>query len=249
MPEKLFHIEIGRGNPLICLHGYALDHTIWLDMAKEMKSNVRLILPDMRGHGKSPALEGKYSMREMAEDILKTMDSLKLDRAYIAGHSMGGYIALALAEYYPDRLSGMALVASHAFADLPEKKKARLNDIEKVKLSSPSEVLSEMPSKLSRNPEVAEHCKNLISQTSKNGVMGVLAGMAERPDRVEVMASLKIPAMVIAGTDDQLIALETSKEMTVRVKGLQLVEILNAGHMPMMENPRETAMALLNLFG
>ena len=249
MPEKLFNIEIGRGNPLICLHGYALDHTIWLNMAEEMKSNVRLILPDLRGHGKSPAPGGKYAMREMAEDILKTMDSLRLERAYIAGHSMGGYITLALAEYYPDRLSGMALVASHAFADLPEKKKARLDDIEKVKLSSPAEVLSGMPGKLSRNLEVAEYCKILISKTSKNGVIGVLAGMAERPDRVEVMASLKIPSMVIAGTDDQLITIETSKEMTARVKGMQLFEILNAGHMPMIENPRETAMALLNLFG
>ena len=248
MAEKLFYVEIGQGSPLICLHGYALDHTIWLEMAEEMKSDVRLILPDLRGHGKSTAPIGKYSMRAMAEDVLQTMDSLGLERAYIAGHSMGGYIALALAAHHPDRISYLALVASHAFADLPEKKIARLEDIERVKYSSPAEVLSGMPGKLTRNPEVAEYCKKLISQTSKNGVMGVLAGMSERPDRIEVMASLKIPVIVIAGTDDQLIPLETSKEMAKRVKGIQLIEILNTGHMPMMENPREIAKALLKYF-
>ena len=248
MVEKLFYVEIGQGSPLICLHGYALDHTIWLMVAEVLKKNVRLILPDLRGHGKSPAAEGKYSMRTMAEDVLQTMDSLKLERAYIAGHSMGGYIALALAELHQDRLSGLALVASHAFADLPEKKKARLEDIEKVKDSSPAEVLSGMAGKLSRNPEVAEYCKKLISQTSKNGAMGVLAGMAERSDSIEVMESLKIPVMVVAGTEDQFIPRETSKEMAKRVKGMQLIEIMNAGHMPMMEYPEETAKALLNLF-
>lgn len=123
MLQKLFYEEIGHGNPLICLHGYALDHTIWLEMVEELKSDARIILPDLRGHGKSPAPEGKYSMRVMAEDVLEIMDSLRLERANIAGHSMGGYIALALAEYYPDRLSGLALVASHAYADVPEKRK------------------------------------------------------------------------------------------------------------------------------
>ena len=63
MTENLFYLKIGEGNPLICLHGYALDHSIWLKMSGEMKNNVKLILPDLRGHGKSPKPEGKYSMR------------------------------------------------------------------------------------------------------------------------------------------------------------------------------------------
>jgi 3-oxoadipate enol-lactonase len=246
MAEKLYYIEIGRGSPLICLHGYALDHTIWLDMAKEMKSNVRLILPDLRGHGKSPSPEGKYSMQAMAEDILRIMDSIELERTYLAGHSMGGYIALALAELHPDRLKGLALIASQAFADLPEKKRARIEDIEKLKLLSPVEVLAGMPGKLSRDTRVIEYSKDLISQVSKNGVLGVLAGMAERPDRIDIMASLKIPVIAIVGIDDQLIPLKTSKDMVSIAKRMQLIEILNAGHMPMMEKPQETAKALFN---
>ena len=131
---------------------------------------------------------------------------------------------------------------------MPEKKKARIEDIERVRQSSVAEVLAEMPEKLTRNPEIAGYCKQLISQTSKNGVMGVLAGMAERPDRTDVLKAIVIPKMIIAGVDDQLIPLKTSKKMAEMVEGLNLVEIEGAGHMPMMEKPFETGSALLNLF-
>lgn len=248
MIEKLYCLEIGQGNPLVCLHGYAMDHSIWLRMSDEIKTGVKLILPDLRGHGRSPSPDGNYSMRSMAEDVLKLMDDRNLERACVAGHSMGGYIVLALAEYYPDRISGIALVASHSFEDIPEKKNARIEDIERVRHSFVTEVLAEMPEKLTRNPEIAGYCKQLISKSSKNGVMGVLAGMAERPDRTAVLKALEIPKMIIAGVDDQLIPFKTSKKMAEMIKGLTLVEIKGAGHMPMMEKPFETGSALLNLF-
>jgi len=248
MTEKLFHYEIGQGKPLICLHGYALDHTIWLKMADEIKNNVKLILPDLRGHGRSPAPEGKYSMRSMAEDVLRIMDDQNLECACIAGHSMGGYIAISLAEHYSDRLSGFALVASHTFEDKPEKKINRIDDIERVRQTSVAEVLSEMPEKLTKYSEISDYCRKIIFQTSKNGVMGVLGGMAERLDRTLVLNSLLIPKMVIAGVDDQFIPLLTSRKMADMVDGLNLVEIAGAGHMPMMERPCETGKALINLF-
>jgi len=202
----------------------------------------------LRGHGRSPSPVGKYSMRTMAEDVLRLMDDQNLGCAFLAGHSMGGYIALALADHYPDRLSGLALIASHCFEDLPEKKKSRIEDIERVRRSSVAEVLAEMPEKLTRNPQIANYCKRLISQTSENGVMGVLAGMAERSDKTEILKVIEIPKMIIAGVDDQLIPLKTSRQMAEMVKGLTLVEIKEAGHMPMMERPNETGIALLNLF-
>lgn len=248
MTEKLYSLEIGQGKPLICLHGYALDHSVWLKMSEEIRAIVKLILPDLRGHGRSPSPVGKYSMRTMAEDVLRLMDDQNLGCAFLAGHSMGGYIALALADHYPDRLSGLALIASHCFEDLPDKRKSRIEDIERVRRSSVAEVLAEMPEKLTRNPQIANYCKRLISQTSENGVMGVLAGMAERSDKTEILKVIEIPKMIIAGVDDQLIPLKTSRQMAEMVKGLTLVEIKEAGHMPMMERPNETGIALLNLF-
>jgi 3-oxoadipate enol-lactonase len=247
MVERLYFVEKGEGIPLICLHGYVLDHTIWLKMADRMKPSIRLILPDLRGHGKSSAPEGKYSMQDMAEDVLKILDNLNLQLLYIAGHSMGGYVALALAEICPERFLGIALVASHTFADSLEKMKSRLEDIEKIKNSLPAEVLKDFPEKLTRDPGVAEFCKELISQTNRNGVMGALAGMAERPDRTNILATLNIPKLLIVGSDDQLIPLENTKEMSLKIKNLQVVEIKNAGHMPMLEYPDQTAIAIENL--
>lgn len=247
MTEKLFSLEIGQGKPLICLHGYAMDHTIWLKLSEVIRTSVKLILPDLRGHGKSPSPDGKYSMRTMAEDVLRLMDDQNLECASIAGHSMGGYIALALAEHYPDRLSGLALVASHSFEDLPEKKKARIEDIERVRKTSVAEVLAEMPGKLTKYLEISDYCKDLIFRSSKNGVMGVLAGMAERPDRTEVLKKVLTPKMIIAGVDDQLIPLKTCEKMADMIGGLAFVEIEGAGHMPMMERPLETGKALIKI--
>ncbi len=247
MNENLYFHEIGQGPPLICLHAYALDHTIWLKMAEEMRNSVKLILPDLRGHGRSPAPEGKYSMRTMAEDVIRLIDAFKIEQAWFAGHSMGGYITLALAEFFPERFLGLALVASHAFADFPDKKKSRLEEIKKIERLPVPEVLSGMPNKLTKDPAVADYCRQLISQTSRNGVMGVLAGMAERPDRIDVLAELKRPKMLIAGEEDQLIPMKTDLDMVEKVSDLRLVKIKNAGHMPMMENPHDTATALLSL--
>jgi 3-oxoadipate enol-lactonase len=247
MAERLYYQVIGEGYPLICLHGYALDHSIWLQVADLLKKSIRLILPDLRGHGKSPAPKRIYSMLDMAEDVSLVLDILNIKQAYIAGHSMGGYIALALAEKNPEKLFGLALVASHSYADSPEKKKSRLDDIERIKNSSVEEVLKDFPAKLTKNLEVANYCKKLISHTNKIGAMGVLGGMAERPDRTSVLASLNKSKILIAGNDDQLIHLEINKEISEKIKNLQIIEVRNVGHMPMMENPEQTAIALKKL--
>lgn len=243
--DTLFFRKMGSGYPLICLHGYALDHTIWLKVANEIQSGVNLILPDLRGHGKSFASDGVYSMRSMAEDILRVLDLLRIDRAFIAGHSMGGYISLALAENHSDRLSGLALVASHPFADTPEKKKARLEESKKVSQQKSNEPITDMAQKLSKESDVIDFCISLISTTNYYGIIGGLAGMAERPEMVDQMNALKIPMFLIAGTNDQLIPIVTIEEMALKIPGLQIEMIKNAGHMLMMEKPEETATALL----
>ena len=176
------------------------------------------------------------------------MDAFKIEQAWFAGHSMGGYITLALAEYYPERLLGLALVASHSFEDFPDKKKSRLEDIKKIECLPVPEVLSEMPDKLTKDPAIADYCKQLISQTSRNGVMGVLAGMAERPDRIDVLAELKRPKMLIAGEEDQLIPMKTDLDMVEKVRDLHLVKIKDAGHMPMMEKPHDTGNGIIKSY-
>jgi 3-oxoadipate enol-lactonase len=242
MPEKLFFKEFGSGLPIVFLHGYPLDHTIWLPLVNGLKSQARLILPDLRGHGKSPAPAGKYTMEAMAEDVLGLMDSLSIRKAVIAGHSMGGYVALAMAEGHPDRLQGLALIASHAYADPADKKKSRLEMVPLVKEQGIQPVLASMPERLSYNKEVVNFCRKIILNANPQGVMGVLEGMAERLDRLDVLSAIKVPTMLIAGADDQIVSLETNRKTAAVMENPVYEEISGAGHMPMLEKPEETAL-------
>ena len=247
MAENLFFKVTGQGIPLVCLHAFPLDHTVWNTVADILRSLVMVILPDLRGHGASPSPSGKYSMREMGEDVIAVLDSLKIEEAFIAGQSLGGYVALAIAKYYPEKLSGLALVASHAFADSPEKKKSRLEDIRKVRVNGPKKVLAGMPKKLSKHPEIQKYCQEKIDHMDNNGVKGVLAGMAEREESVNLLQSWNKPVGIIAGKDDQYISIETNRQMAEMIKPSVYFELENCGHMPMMENPEKVAQALISL--
>lgn len=248
MSEKLSYESLGKGQPLVCLHAYALDHTEWLDVAGLLKTNFTLILPDIRGHGRSPSTVGLYTMKELAGDIIALLDHLKIEKAALAGHSMGGYVALSFAKNFSDRISGLALVASHAYADSPEKRASRLADIEKVKEIEPLELLSEMPVNLSEDPKVQQFCRSKINQMDRNGVIGVLSAMAEREDSSEFLMTFDLPLGIIAGMRDCFIPLEMSRKMAEDFQPDVYVEIENSGHMPMLENPEMVAEALANLY-
>ena len=238
--------EAGRGVPLVCLHGYPLDHTIWLPLVREMRQEARFILPDLRGHGRSPAPEGPYSMYNMAEDVVRLLDRLEVDQAVVAGHSMGGYVALAFARQFSDRLLGLALVASHAYADPPEKRADRLKTAEEV-LQNGTAQLTGMADKLTNQPALAEEMRQLILKASPQGVAGVLAGMIDRQDESALLASLHVPVVLIAGGQDQIIPLDWSRRMGAVLPPDRYFEIASAGHMPMLESTPETAQALKTL--
>ena len=248
MAEKLSYEIVGKGDPLVCLHAYGLDHTEWLEAAHLLKSDFTIILPDIRGHGGSSSPPGEYSMPDLAGDVVLMLDRLKIDQAYFAGHSMGGYIMLALAKCFPERMSGLAMVASHAYTDSPEKMQSRLEAIEKVKEFGPLEVPSGMADLLSDDPKVREFCREKIKRMDSFGVMGVLAAMAHRDDSVEFLKSFIQPLGIIAGANDHFIPLETCREMKRLLKPKLYVELDNCGHMPMMENPQAVAQTLRELF-
>lgn len=246
MNKLLFYEEMGNGAIVTLLHGYPLDHSIWLETAEELKTKARVILPDLRGHGRSYSPAGKYAMQAMAADVVALLDELKIEKTVIGGHSMGGYVALAMARHFPERLSGLVLIASHAYADLPGKKEERLASIDRIIKEGPDAILSSMPAKLSYNNEIVEHCRSIMISANPIGVMGVLAGMAERPDSMDILSGSNLPMMIIAGTSDQIVPLETSRSMAAGMARPWLVEISGSGHMPMLEQPTQVATALLD---
>ena len=122
----------GQGLPLVLIHGFPLDHTTWDEVAPLLEEGFDLIVPDLRGFGESDLMEADDSIIGFATDIAGLLTHLDLQKAFLAGHSMGGYVALAFAREYPERVSGLAMISSQARADSPQAKEGRYTTADQV---------------------------------------------------------------------------------------------------------------------
>lgn len=234
----------GSGTPLVLIHGYPLDHHIWQDIAPLLDTHFDLILPDLRGFGQSTTIESPYTIDDMAADLAGLLDALGLQKACITGHSMGGYVALAFARQYPQRVLGLALVGSQAPDDIPERREGRYATARQVTEQGVGIVAESMSLKLSADNRIQAFCAALILQQSKLAVTGALKAMATRPDSSPALAGFQFPVVLIHGKADALIPVERAQEIHSALPHAKLVELPTAGHMPMMEFPAETASAL-----
>ena len=234
----------GKGRPLVLIHGYPLDHTIWEPIVPLLENDFDLILPDLRGFGASGVPRTAYLLTDIAADIAALLDSLGIEKAAIVGHSMGGYVALAFAHAYPRRTLGLGLVSSQTLADPPERKVARYQEAEDVLPNGVGKAAEGMSSKLTADPDLQAAMKTLILHQRPEGLAGALRAMADRPDSTPFLSEFNFPVVIVHGLADGLIPIERAREVRAGVKRGNLVEIEGAGHMPMMEAPVQTAEAL-----
>jgi 3-oxoadipate enol-lactonase len=237
----------GHGTPLVLIHGYPFDHTIWGPVLPLLENDFDLLLPDLRGFGESDTVSTPYLLDDMAADLAALLDSICIGKAVLTGHSMGGYIALAFARKNPERVLGLGLVASQALADTPEKKAGRYQEAEHILASGVKEVAESMSSKLTANPSLQATLKELILLQRPKGLAGALRAMAERPDSTPFLAEFDFPVSIVHGLADGLMPVERARAVRAAVKEGCLVEIEGVSHMPMMEAPQATAKALKRL--
>ncbi len=245
--EMAYEILGQTGYPIVLIHGFALDHRIWLEMGSKHLRNHRVILPDMRGHGESDTPNGAYPMVLMAQDLAHLLDYLQVNKAIVCGHSMGGYVALAFAAKYPERLAGLGLITTRAHADTDEKREGRYQMIEKVRERGSIAIAEALAPRLSHDEEIMRQTKEMIVNTSPQGIIGALQGMAERPNRLDLLPEIEVPSLVVAGKDDQIIDLPDAREMADALPHAEFLPIYGAGHMPMKEKPVVLAEGLNNL--
>lgn len=234
----LFYKISGKGRLLILLHGFGLNLTIWEKTCSHLPAGIQCIMPDLRGHGKSLVPPGIYSMDDMAADVLGMMDSLKIEKATIAGHSMGGYIALAFAQRYPDRLVGLGLITTNARPDPPEKRDGRIMEMHRVRLKGSSVLADSLAPRLTKSADLENSVRSIINATNPQGIVGASLGMAERLDRMDVLRRLNCPVLVVAGSEDLITPLAVCEEMALNAPNGKLVIIKGAGHLPMLEEPK-----------
>lgn len=247
IPVELSFEQIGEGIPIILLHGYPLNCSIWKGVVPFLQDISNVVLPDLRGHGNSPVPDGEYAMETMAGDVTALMDHLKIEKAIIAGHSMGGYVSLALARYFPERLLGLGLIGTQAIPDTPERSQARLETIELIKLQGTGVVTDSMINRFTQERKLDKELERIIAGTKAQGLIGTLQGIAKREDATPWLASITVPTLILSGKMDVIIPREKAQEMADLIPHSWWIEIPHAGHMPMMEDPQTSGIALRSL--
>ncbi|HNX46580.1 MAG: alpha/beta hydrolase [Anaerolineaceae bacterium] len=239
--------DIGSGKDILLVHGLGLNRGIWRPIADLYGDQARFILPDMRGHGESSLGNPAESMEQFAQDLVRLLDALGIEKVVLGGHSMGGYIALAFAERYPERLEALAMIATNARADAPQKRADRLADAEEVMCLGTARYAIKLAERLSDQPKVIAEMEEVIAATPPEGLRNVLRAIAGRPNRAAVLAGLRQPLLVVAGREDKISNRETAEEMRDLNQHSRLVVFPGVGHMPMLEAPLALGALLLTL--
>ncbi len=244
----------GQGPPLLLLHGFPLDRTLWNAQIEPLAQTHRVLAPDLRGHGESPPSGDDYSMEALADDLLNFLDERKCPGPFaLAGHSMGGYIALALAARCPERISHLMLIATRAAADSPEAAANRLrlareaeqrNDITPVIEAFLPRLLG--PTSQANSPNLIRDLRTMMNRTSLTAVVGCLRGMADRPDRTPLLKTLTMPSLVIAGAEDLIAPPTEGQSMSQALPHGQLTIIPDSGHLVSLEQPDLTTQTIID---
>lgn len=248
---RLSFDEQGTGPAVVLLHGFPLDRTMWSSQLGMLSNHHRVIAPDLRGHGQSPSPPGPYPMEDLAADVVETLDAAGVEPPYVVGGlSMGGYVALAMAERYPDRLRGLILLNTRAGADSPEAAANRESKaaalVQEDSTGSLTAMLDLLIPETTRNsrPELVDQVAAMIRQTSPIGAAGALRGMAIRPDRHDVLRRLAVPVLVIAGAEDAIVPEAEAQAMAEAAPQGEFIIIPGAGHLTPMEASGATNTAI-----
>jgi len=241
---RLAYDRRGKGTPLVLLHGYPLDHHLWDGVVPLLQDQFDIIHPDLRGFGGFSTVDSFYTMEDIASDLAGLLDFLDIPKAVIVGHSMGGYVALAFARLYPERVTGLGLVSSQVLADTPAKREDRFKTAAEVADKGIATVVEAMTPKFTSDTRLQEFARNSMEQQQPAAYIGALKAMGERVDSTPFLSRMDYPVVIVHGDADNLIPIDRAREVKAALPSAYLVEISGAGHMPMMEAPEKTAEAL-----
>lgn len=268
--KKIFYRSTGAGKPVMLVHGFGEDGNVWSPLLTSPKGGgipntqsqlietsllnkgSHFIIPDLPGSGKSEMIDD-MSMEGMAEVLHSIIHEENIDQWTVIGHSMGGYITLALVESYWNHVNAIGLFHSSAFADTEEKKETRKKGIEFIKKNGAFEFLkTATPNLFSPNskdqiPNSISEFINTLKDFSSESLIAYYHSMMQRPDRTNILKNSKNPVLFVAGEHDNAIPLnDVLKQCHLPEKSYFHV-LKKSGHMGMMEEP-ENANRILEEF-
>jgi len=240
----------GKGKAVVFLHGFLGAKEVWKYFSKELSKTQRVITIDLLGHGKTDCLSYVHTMEEMAEAVEAVLHHLKLRKYFLVGHSLGGYVSLAMAEKTPDSIKGLVMFHSSAKADGEQKKKDRDRVVKIVKINPKIFINEAVPNLFNRkhkpNKRGVEQYRKIAHLTSKQGIVAALEGMKDRVDREIIIKFAPYPVLYIIGEEDNVLnATDLVAQANFPENG-SYVMLPKIGHMGFIEAKSETYKVVKN---
>lgn len=235
--------DVGNGMPLLLIHGFPLDRSLWRSQIEGLQSAARVVAPDLRGFGQSGDAPETMTMDEYAADLKALLDALNVKQAVVCGLSMGGYIALAFLARYPGMLKGLILANTRAGADSEQAREARYANAQKAFDEGVPAIAEGMLPKMlteatrANRDSLTAYIRSMMAHQPAKGVAAALRGMAVRPDRTSMLAAINLPTLIITGSADTLIPPGESEAMAKAIPGSKLVVVPDVAHLSNVENP------------
>lgn len=246
----LAYSDEGEGHPIVFLHAFPLNRTMWVPQVEVLKDHYRIITIDLRGHGESDAPMWRYTLEQFADDSIALLQHLAIPQATIVGLSMGGYILFTLYQKYPEFVRALVLADTRAQADTPEGKATRFSMAQVAYRRGASAIAELMlpkllsPSGMERHKNLVTKLRNIITGNQTAGIIGDLMAMEERPDFTPLAQTINVPTLVLVGEYDIPSPPTEMKKMAEQIPGAKLTVIPQAGHVSNLENPEAFNQAL-----
>jgi pimeloyl-ACP methyl ester carboxylesterase len=249
--SPVFLSDQGQGRPIVLIHGFLESNLIWKPFADDFLKAYRVVAVDLPGFGKSPLPSKKpFSIADVAALVSESLKPLGLANPLLTGHSLGGYVALAMVEQQPQAFGALCLFHSTAYADSPEKKEARTKTIDFVTRNGAAAFASNFVPPLFADPNhpAIASVTSLAVQTPQDTVTGYLEAMRDRPDRTHVIKNFTGSVLLLAGEKDSVIPAEALQKQANLAKKPHFHLLPGVGHMGMFEAPSACAAAMLSAF-
>lgn len=238
---------------VVLLHGYLESILVWDEFIDLLKGDLRVVVLDLPGHGVSMVSFETHTMEYLADCVGLTMEAMGINRYSVVGHSMGGYVSLAMLDKYASHLDSIILLSSTTSADSQEKCDRRRREIELIKAGKKNTLARLVPHQgfapenVKRLKDYIEDLSELILITEDEGVIAILGGMIERKSRGEQLRDSGIPHMFIFGRHDHYIPQDVADEMIAADPNAEIIWLEHSGHMGFLEEPELCADAIKKL--
>jgi pimeloyl-ACP methyl ester carboxylesterase len=242
----LYYKVVGSGPDVVLLHPFPSCHELWLPVAERLATKYRVILPDLRAHGRSGVPDRPAFMSDYADDLDALCRELKVGKAAWAGISIGGYILFEMWRRHSERIRALAILSSKAPADTPEAKAVRLQSAEDVMERGVSFFLDgQLPKLLGETTQrsrrdVVEAARKTMRLATPQAIAAVQRGMAERPDSVPTLAGISVPTQLVGGEEDALAPRTEIERMHTAIRGSAMAIVPKSGHFICLEQPEDT---------